>query len=176
MQIKMTVDKGKESDFNALVDELLAPKKVVQKSIISARRKAAKWVRTQLVRALSKETGIPAGVLRRRVLISRIAIDGTVFVGLRPIAVSNLQPKQTKKGVKAKGVQIDGAFVVDSMESNPVFKRVTDRAYPVVFQRLDIAKDADRIIEGDILPKLSDKLYELVEHELKWRMLYQNKT
>lgn len=176
MQIRIKVDKNREPDFNALVEDLIAPKKVVQKSIIAARRKAAKWVRTQLVRALSKETGIPVGVLRRRVLISRIAIDGTVFVGLRPVAVSNLTPKQTKKGVKAKGgVQIDGAFVVNSMEATPVFKRVTDKAYPLVFQRVDIAKDADLIIEGDILPRLSDKLYELVEHELKWRMLYQKK-
>lgn len=176
MQINLTIEKGRADDFNELVVDLIASPKVVQKSIISARRKAAKWLRTQVVRALSKETQIPASVLRNRVVLSRISIKGEVFIGLNPVSVSRLQPRQTKSGVKAKGgLHVQGAFVVDSMESNPVFKRVADRAYPIEYQRRDIEKEAQRIIEGDILPKLSDKLYDLLEHELKWRILYKQK-
>ncbi len=176
MQINMKVEKSRENEFNELVEDLLASPKVVQKSIISARRKAAKWVRTQVVRALSKETQIPASVLRNRVVLSRISIKGEMFIGLNPVSVSRLQPKQTKAGVKAKGgLNVKGAFVVDALEYKPVFKRVTDRAYPIEYQRRDIEKEGQRIIEGDILPRLSDKLYELLEHELKWRILYQQK-
>lgn len=177
MQINLKIEKSRADEVGQLIEELLASEKVVQKSIISARRKAAKWVRTQLVRALSKATGAPSSILRRRVLISRIAIDGTVFVGVRPVAVSSLAPKQTKTGVKAKGgVQIKGAFISLEREGTPVFKRVTDKAYPLAFMRVDIAKAADRIIEGEILPLLSDKLYDFLEHELKWRILYKQKS
>lgn len=176
MQINLKIEKSRADDYNALIEDLLPSQKVMQKSIISARRKAAKWVRTQLVRALSKETQIPASVLRNRVVLSRISIKGEVFIGLNPVSVSRLQPKQTKAGVKAKGgLHVQGAFVVDALEYKPVFKRVSDRAYPIEYQRRDIAKEGQRIIEGDILPKLSDKLYELLEHELKWRILYQQK-
>lgn len=176
MQVRLTVEKARASDFNELVEDLLAPPHVVQKSIVSARRKAAKWVRTQLVRALSKETQIPASVLRNRVVLSRISIKGEVFIGLNPVSVSRLQPRQTKAGVKAKGgLHVKGAFVVQSMESKPVFKRVSDRAYPLEYQRMEIEKEAQRIIEGVILPKLSDKLYDFLEHELKWRILYKQK-
>ncbi|WP_430735384.1 hypothetical protein [Halodesulfovibrio aestuarii] len=176
MQINITIEKSRQSEFNALVGDLLASPKEVQKSIISARRKAAKWVRTQIVRSLSKETQIPPSLLRNRVVLSRISIKGEMFIGLNPVSVSRLQPKQTKAGVKAKGgLTVKGAFIVDALDYKPVFKRVSDRAYPVEYQRRDIEKEGQRIIEGEILPKLSDKLYDLLEHELKWRILYKQK-
>lgn len=157
-----------------LASEMLASKTVLNQAMQSARAKTIRWIQTAVMRALRIESKLPSAVLKRRIVISRKGKKGTVFIGLKPIPVARLSPKQTSKGVKAKGgVDLPGAFVIEGLEHVAVFQRVKQTAYPIEYLRVFIDEDAERIIQGDVMPLVPDKFYQYLEAELKWRTVYK---
>lgn len=166
--------------IQAIADEWLPDKATMQKAMGAARKKTIRWAVAVAVREIRMQKPIPAAVLRAR--ITGYFAEGRIFFGLRPIPLFLLDPKQTRRGVKAKGgVDIPGAFIVDSLEwENTVFRRngrfkevqgKTKKLWREMldYERLHFEDEAHRVIKADIMPYIAAKYYKFLEHELSWR-------
>lgn len=87
--------------------------KKLERAMKRAARKAARWVSTRTIRAVSKETRIQQKVIRNRRKNARGGKTG-VWLGLNPVGVGRLNPKQTKTGVRAARQTYTGAFILPS--------------------------------------------------------------
>jgi len=157
-------------EVERIAKAFLPSEKLMRNATNAAIKKTLRWAMTLAVREIRYVTGLPAGVLRQRIQTFWRRGSGRLFLGLRPVPLWQLDPRQTNAGVTAKGgVKISGAFIADMLDHPAVFKRVGKANYPIEYQRVFFDDVARNVIEGDILPKIEGKFYNLLEHELKWR-------
>ncbi|WP_291329062.1 hypothetical protein [Desulfovibrio sp. UCD-KL4C] len=160
-----------QEKIDNLRDELFPSSEHFHKAMFIAIKKTARWAQTVAAKNIKADTGLPSKKIKERMRMFRRGNTMRLYFGLNPIPVSSLNPKQTKKGVSAKGgVNIPGAFIVDNGDGVAVFKRRGSEAYSIEFQRVYFDVEAMRVIQADIEPHLQDKFYEILEHELKWQM------
>ena len=146
-----------------------------EKQITSAMRRAVsrttRWAGTQVARKVSSSTKIRAGILKGRMVVDFMGRDGSlgrVWVGLRPIELKQLKPRQTKSGVTAGPAKRPGAFISSKLYGH-VFERVGKARLPIkksegveiLPQGLDAVKE--------IANQVGERLVREFEHELSWR-------
>jgi len=163
---------GGDVDMAALVNSWLPDQKQLHNAVRSATRKTLRWARALAVREIRAETGLPAAILRDRIIL-RLTNNkdrARLFFGLRPVPATRLHPRQGKAGVKTKGGGLlSSAFLVDLGAYDGVFKRVGKERYPLAYQRVFFHKQAERVIRGTIMPGWRDVYLKNLEQELRWR-------
>ena len=162
-----------DADIGPLVQKWLPTEKQLRQASATATKKTMQWARALAVREIRADKKIPAAMLRKRInIFRRRGRDGLLrlFFGLSPIPAAWLDPKQNRTGVKLKGGEsIAGAFVVDLMGFDAVFKREGKDAYPLEYQYIYYHEQAMRIIRGEIIPQYQTHYLKYLEQELKWR-------
>lgn len=163
---------GGAVDLEPVVSAWLPDKKQLLQATRTATRKTLRWARALAVREVRAATGLPAAILRDRILVRMKTHNGRsrLFFGLHPIPAAKLAPRQGKAGVNTKGGgHIPGAFLVDLGSHDAVFKREGKERYPLEYQRVYFHKQAERVIKGHILPEWEAVYLKNLEQELKWR-------
>lgn len=154
-----------------LRDELLPDDEHWHKAIHIATKKTSRWAQARAAKHIKADTGLPSRKVKQRLKMYRRGKTYRLYFGLWPISVFSLNPRQTKKGVTAKGgISIPGAFIVDNGEMRGVFTRKGKDRTPLKSEKIHYDAEALRVIQVDIEPYIQDKFFKILEHELKWQM------
>lgn len=150
----------------------------VRAAMRSTYNKMGRWMRTQSVRGLSSKLKIQQKILRSRIRSYRMQHgmeDGEgvkVWYGIKEIAFSRLNPRESGKGVKAAGGRFEeGAFIARLYGKDQVLKRIGKERVPLRVVYADIADEAITYIEDFVIgtTAFDVQFYRFLEHELKWR-------
>lgn len=163
--------------IEALQLELQATESQLRKALITTLNRLARWLRTQSARGLSRQLDIQQKIIRRRLKSFRVKQTGgefnvRVWYGLDPISFIYLNPRQNKKGVKAKRREIAGGFIADvGNGKRQVFKRKGRARLPIEKQIVEVADDATVFIEDELIgtDEFEAEFFKIFERELKWR-------
>ncbi|ODN41559.1 hypothetical protein [Piscirickettsia litoralis] len=126
-------------DFTALakVDPMLERLATdINKTGKQALNATTRILKAELKRGLAGELNMPMAVIRRRVPLKNrgSATEKKIWLGLNPVAVSRLNPKQHRKGVKARRYVFEGAFIAPTKGGLQVFRRVGRKRLPILKQ------------------------------------------
>jgi hypothetical protein len=116
-------------DVALLLDDI--GERIIDQAKVGAINKTLTQSRTAVRREVSKETGVPARILSRRVRIGRARKArpvGRLFFGTYNVPVKELDAKQTRKGITRKGpggrrVTEPGAFFATMSSGHQDFFR-----------------------------------------------------
>lgn len=166
------------SQVQRLSLDLSATEDQAEKALLSTLGKLSKWLTSISVKRLSKHLDIPQHVLRRRIKKFSLRKTGggggqvQVFYGLNPVAVIDIDARQTRAGVSAGKRRIKSAFIRRGRGGHvQVFKRRGAARLPIDKQVVDIDEAAQVFIEDHLLgtDEFEAQFFKLFEHELKWR-------
>ncbi|WP_421902182.1 hypothetical protein [Maridesulfovibrio sp.] len=151
-----------------------------EKQIDAACRRAvsklSRHLKTVTLRGVSQLTGIKQSVLRKRLFVSFGGGRKTarLWFGLYAIPLREMNPKQTRAGVKAGKIERQHAFIGTRNGKQEVYRRVkvqktgTDNRLPIAIQTAKIDQAVNHVIEADILKVFENKFYAFFEREMKW--------
>ena len=104
------------------------------------------WSRTRAERIIASDAKVQKKVAARRVRASKARRgrrDAVLFIGYNPIGLSNLRPRQTRRGVTAGKHRRPGAFIAPVRGGRiEVFKRLGAARYPLIRQEIKISGTA----------------------------------
>ena len=133
--------------------------KKLQKAIQQAVKNTGKRVQKEAQTSTVKVAGIKLSVVRKRVKLSFKAITkyegnsyAAIWIGLNPIALSDLGPRKTAKGVKAGPIEIAGAFIPGGRWGTSVFKRVGSLKLPIYRPMYDFSQEVMNEINQHLRP------------------------
>ena len=136
-------------DFETAINELTAgfdrQDPSIKRATKRAHAKTIKWLKTQVVRSLSRALKVPQNVLakNKRISFGHSEKGAVLWIGTNPISAQYLgKLKQNKRGVKAGKHQIDGAFIWG--KKGFVMKRKSGGSYPVDKIKYHINKTAQQ--------------------------------
>lgn len=163
--------------LGAIIEELRATEKQVDRALASTMGKMSSWLRTRSVRGLSDELAVAQKIIRRRLKTFRVQRTAsgqsiTIWYGLDPVALIHLGARQTKRGVTAGKHRRDGAFIATGPKGGrQVFKRRGAERLPIGKQSLDVQDKAQTFLEDSIMgaAEFEARFFKTFEHELKWR-------
>lgn len=146
-----------------------------EKQVTAAMRRAVsrttRWAGTQVARKVASSTKVRAGILKGRMVVDFIGRDGSlgrVWVGLRPIDLKRLKPRETKSGVTAGPAKRPGAFISSKLGGH-VFERVGKARLPIKkSEGVEILPQGLEAVE-QIAGHVGERLLREFEHELSWR-------
>ena len=130
-----------------------------------ATRQTGQWANREGARGLAKATNTPLKTLKQgmRTKFEYKSKKGfataRLWYGLNSISLKYLGAKQSKKGVRARGQTIPGAFVSEDL-GGYVFKRSSDARLPIKEQSQPIAEKGISYL-SDFEKKVSEKFVEL---------------
>ena len=161
-----------QGELERIAQAFAATQKQVDAAARRAVSKLGRWVKSASMREVSRDTGVPRKVLKRRLLMS---ISGTrhtarVWYGLNAIPLSALSPRQTATGVTAgAGVAPPCVHRGARRHQRAVYRRVhKDQRLPLAVQYLNIADDVRRVLRVDINPRFRAMFARYFEQELRW--------
>jgi len=158
---------AKSKDFEIIAREFGATEKQIKAATKRAVSRTTRWAAKQAPRRVAKVVSVAAKVIKNRVRF-RVLLDrdgyGRVWVGLKPISLSRLNPRKTARGITAGPAKVPGGFLAKGQ----VFKRVGDARLPIAAQKLDIAEEGGAAVEalGD---ELGARCLSEFERELRWQ-------
>jgi hypothetical protein len=168
--------------LKGVVLDLAATEAQAEKALNSTLVKMASWLRSKSVKGLSQALTIQQKVIRRRLKSFRLqrragGSEITVWYGLDPIALINLQAKKSGAGVRAYGGRfVKSAFIAPGANgTKQVFKRRGKARLPIDKQRADIEDKASTYIEDQLVgtAEFEARFFKTFEHELQWRTQIQ---
>lgn len=151
-----------------------------EKQIDAACRRAvsklSRHLKTVTLRGVSQITGIKQSVLRKRLFISFGGGRKTarLWFGLYAVPLREMNPKQTKTGVRAGKLERRHAFIQQRNGKTEVYRRVKLTKsgdygqYPIAIQTAKIDQTVNHVIEADTLKVFESKFYAFFEREMKW--------
>jgi len=170
--IKFETSKG---DLDKIAREFEADKKEVEKASKRALKKTANWIKTQVVKELSRATGIKQKIIRDRLKVKSLKdLKASVWSGLNRISLMRLDPKQNKKGVRAGKLFRQSAFLSPIRKGSSkliVYKRRGKERLPVDKQMVDIYEAGKQILESYIDTKAWERFLVIFRQEMKFQVL-----
>ncbi|ACS80185.1 hypothetical protein [Maridesulfovibrio salexigens] len=140
----------------------------------ACRRAVSKLVRhlkVVVLRNLSMLTGVQQSVLRNRIFVNtqnsrNIAV---MWIGTYSVPLRKMNPKQTRTGVSAGGVDRAHAWIF-KINGNPkeVYKRTSKAKYPILKQQVDLKTAVNLVLQADVMKAFDRKFYTYFEREMKW--------
>jgi hypothetical protein len=154
-------------DFARIAAEFQATERQIHAAIKRAVSRTTRWAAKEAPRRVSKAVSVAAKIVKDRVYF-RVLLDrdgyGRVWVGLRPISLGALNPRQTKAGVSAGPARVPGAFIAKEQ----VFKRRGKERLPLDRQALEIEAEGRAIVDA-LGEELAPKCLSEFERELRWQ-------
>lgn len=164
--VRITFD---QTDFDRLMAQYDLYRYEVEEDMRDAAEKTTRDVNTIALRWLAQSLGISKKLMQQRIksgfrfVHSRdnegAGAKGIVFIGLNPLTLKRLNPKQNKRGVKAGPVTRPGAFIQTTKLGGHVFKRRGKNRLPLDKQSYKIDEAAKVQLETAVYPKV-DMLYQ----------------
>lgn len=154
-------------DWQRIRDLLGVLQKDMKAALKTATRQAGQWANREGARRLAKEANVPLKNLRKglRLKFQYQSVKGfstaRLWYGLNDISLKYLGAKQTRKGVRARGETIAGAFVTPTI-GNHVFKRTGKERLPIVRQEKTIADKGTAFLkkfEAEVAEKFVDLFF-----------------
>lgn len=139
-------------------------KKALRRAFIFTGRRARKDV----AKRVREATRVKSSVLKNRIIIDLSKKGdpyGRIWIGLNPIPLKWMNPRQTRRGVSAGPARAPGAFVTRW----GVFRRQGESAYPLDFLIYDIEPDARQAVESTF-PEIADYFHKTFMQELNWEI------
>jgi len=142
----------------------------INKAIKRATNRTTKWLRTQILRTSSEAIKVTQKNFRKRLFL-KIDRDnyGSIWVGLNPISLSLLSPRQNKRGVRAKSIFRESAFILP--KSGLVAKRKGKKRFPIQKQVMPIDEVMNGLLKNRIFRSdmVAEKFMKEFESNLQWR-------
>jgi len=145
-------------DLDAAVAKLKIPPDQQRRVMRSAVTKTARWAATRFRGKLGKGLGISGTVINSRMVVDIKSAEyghARVWLGLKPIGLHRLNPRETASGVTTDVVSVYGAFI--ALDPRIVFKRQGRTRLKIDKQTLPIEDRAAPII-ADIFRQVEAKL------------------
>lgn len=158
------------SDLDRVAMSFGATRKEIDLALRKATIRTTRWLRTQVLRTSSNVVSVSQRNFRKRVFLR---IDkknhGSVWVGLNPINLSFLSPRQTRRGVRARSIFRQSAFI---MPSGAVMKRKGKARLPIEKQALPIAEALEGILQNKVFNSnnVARVFMKEFESNLQWRI------
>lgn len=139
-------------------------------------RKTITWIKSKTLKEVSTQSGVQQKVLkdRARTSVDTSKKEGKFWFGVWRVSLARLNPKQTKKGVKAGlrgSIYREGAFLAPLKNSTlfkyQVFKRAGKKRLPIIKQVYDFRVSADTI-KNKIMPQVPGEVTKKLRQELNW--------
>jgi hypothetical protein len=157
-------------DWARIRDLLGVLQKDMKSALRMATRKTGVWANREGARGLAKASNVPLKNLREglRIKFQYQSVKGfstaRLWYGLNAISLKYLGVRQQKKGVRARGQSIHGAFVSNKLNGH-VFKRSGSKRLPIEKVSHDVAdKGMDYLTRFE--RQVSEKFIELFFAEL----------
>lgn len=137
---------------------------------------SASWAITHSARRVAAAVELPVGVIKRRLKLKRKStlkqMRAVISFGMNPVALSSLNPRQTKRGVRAKKHFVPSGFIAAVARTGQpaVWKRRTSTAYPIVFQKVEMEKEAKTIAEQLVLREAPLQFRKFFEKDFAARL------
>lgn len=163
---------ARSSDFEIIAREFGATEKEIQAALKRAVSRTTRWASKEAPRRVAKVVKVTAKIIKGRTRFS-ILMDrdgyGRVWVGLKPIKLGKLNPRQTRSGVTAGPAKIPGAFIATMKNGHVgVFRRrgktrlkIDEQDYPIDEEGRDAVESL-----GD---ELGARTLKEFERELRWQ-------
>ena len=140
----------------------------VRGSIARATSRTTRWAKTRVIRIASDISGVGIRNLRKRTYLRVDRNGGQIWLGLNPVSLSFLRPRQTRRGVAAGKHFIPGAFIIPS---GTVMKRTGKSRLPIKKQSLEIHHGVIRTIKARLFDggQIERRWLQEFERDLQWR-------
>jgi hypothetical protein len=160
------------AELEAIATRFAATGKQFEKAMNRSLKRTARHARTVLSKELSKELKIRSKTIKNRIILDLKGNNKTLrlWVGLNPIGLHRLRPKQTKSGIRfGQGNTRKGAFLVRMPNGYTIaMKRKGRRAYPIQKQSLNIHAAGVEAMETKVLPAIEARILKDLETELNF--------
>ncbi|MBI9110112.1 hypothetical protein [Maridesulfovibrio ferrireducens] len=156
--------------LKAIADDFAVTQKQIDLACKRAISKLARHLKTIALRNISELTGIKQTVIRRRVFLSLNGQRQTarIWFGVYAIPLREMNPRQTRTGVRAGKIERNHAFIQQKNGGPEVYRRVDDRRKPIAIQYARIESEVSSVIDADVLKAFDKKFYVFFEREIKW--------
>ncbi|MCL2829418.1 MAG: phage tail protein [Betaproteobacteria bacterium] len=137
-------------------------------------RKTSVWIKSQVAKAVSKESRIPQKLLRARLHFFLRSYDtGKIWLGLNPIEADRLgTPRQTRSGVTVGRRSFSGAWVNRSPTKSlagKVYQRVGRERRPYRRVKMDWEKQGEAAFHA-AAEKVEERLLEILRQEINYEI------
>ena len=132
-------------NWSQIRDLLGVLQKDMKAALRTSIRQTGQWANKEGARGLAKATNIPLKTLRQglRIKFQYQSVKGfataRLWYGLNSVSLKYLGARQLKKGVRARGETITGAFISGDLGGH-VFKRIGTARLPIKEQKTTIAE------------------------------------
>lgn len=177
MAIKVKID---NNQILAVQQSFDLDEKELKRAFTKALRKAQRWMHSQSLKSISKETGISQKMLRNRIKYKAVKnLKAIVFEGLNRMALMLLKAKQIKKGVRTPRLKLAASAFIKSAFIGPVrkgskklvvYKRVGKKRLPVDEHKADFENKAKQVILNLAENKWLEQFYIYFQQEAKWQL------
>lgn len=116
------------SSIDRVTADLEATAREAELALRSTVNRSTRWLGTQIRRKLARDVGVPQRVLRRRLVQGRVRVRNgqlqvEIWIGINPIDLVDLSPRQNSRGVRTRVGTQAGAFIRSPRGREGVFKR-----------------------------------------------------
>lgn len=151
--------------------------RVVHQSRVAAANGTMRQVLTRVKADVNAATGVPKGVLGKRMKLHRVTKQkrsSRLFVGIVPVPAIKLGARQLKKGVSHAGrggrVKLPGAFIANARSGGPhVFQRRGAARLPIDKQTVLIGTAAISSAKKQMASFAPGKFRELFRSQFEFR-------
>lgn len=157
-------------NITRIFDGLGLSEKKIGSNVDIAIKKTSKWAHSQIVRELSKTTGIKQKDIRKRVFHAKsrkYTHSSYVSLYVRPMNLARFKARQTKRGLTSRVMSVPGAFLATMPGGHMkiAVKREGRRRLPiepVTFNiRRHVQAAADRVwTSRNLMPRLYKEIKE----------------
>lgn len=138
-----------------IIDVLVLTEKSARKVTVRALNDTARWFKSNAGKEISKATGVPSTVIKKRFFIRKpktteIPVITTISVNLYDVKAKDLgKITQLKQGTKAGKFMFEGAFkaTMNAKRGESIFKRKTRKRFPVKEMGVEIQTKANPVLE-----------------------------
>lgn len=130
--------------------------------------KTTRWAGNEARRKVAKVTKVSGRVLKGRMVVDASGDFGRVWVGLKPINLKRLNPRQTGSGVTAGPAKRPGAFISSAIGGH-VFERVGASRLPIRKSAPHDIEDAGSAAVVEVSRLIEDRLMKEFERAWNWQ-------
>lgn len=151
----------------------VATDKELKLALIRSLTKTIRWLKTHVLREVSRQLKIPQILLRPRVVVSRADkndIEASLWFGTYRITLLNAaggRARQVSTGVRVKGKTINHAFIATMKSGHKgIYMRRGKGRLPVNEQMIGIGKTVEEKIKKLVAGPLQRRFEKIFEHEI----------
>lgn len=153
--------------LHAAAAQLGATGELAKKSMRTAVQRVSRWASNEAKRRIGKAANVTGKVIKGRMAVFLDDSGGRVWVGLKPVPLNRLKPRQTGSGVIAGPAKRPGAFIIGKFGGH-VFQREGRSRFPIHKADPHPIEDQGRAALFSIADELEPRLLKAFEDAFLW--------